>query len=76
MKLNIGGFEVEIMAKDKYSKRLNRKDTLVFLNKISLLVSVAEVHYTKEGYKGLADEAAKISDDIYNFCGDNGLYKF
>lgn len=76
MRLNIGGFEVEIIAKGKYTKRFNRKDTLQFLNKISLLASVAEAHYTKEGYKGLADEAAEVGDDIYNFCGDNGLYKF
>lgn len=76
MRLNIDGFEVEIMAKDKYSKRLNRKDTYHLLNKISLLASVAATQYIKEGHRGLADEAIKFGDDIYDFCKKNGLYKF
>ena len=54
MRLRIDGYEVEIAVKEPDTKHFSNEATKYFLNKISLLASMASAHYTKEGYKGLA----------------------
>ena len=76
MKLKIDGYEVEIAVREPDNKHFSNEATKYFLNKLSLLASVASSHYIKEGYKGLAAEADRVSDDIYNFLEGQGLYNF
>ena len=37
MKINIGGYDVEISAKKDYKARSSKRDTLAFLNYLSLI---------------------------------------
>lgn len=75
MKLNINGYEVEIRAKDRYSSRANKADTMHFLNTLSIWASEAARTYRTEGCKSLEKNANNAADDIYNALSAAGLYK-
>lgn len=62
MNISIGEYEVEINATGK--KFTNEKDTIDFLNKLSILASEAEKSFKVDGYKGLAEKAHIIAMDI------------
>lgn len=74
MKLTIDNLEVEIKAKGIYGDRFNKKDTIVLLNKISLLASKAADYYSETKFDALQKEANDISDEIYDFLDSIGAY--
>lgn len=76
MKLMINGYEVEIKAKAKWSKRANKEDTMDFLNTISLLASEAAKYNEQiKAHDAVAEWCDRISDEIYNVLKENGAYK-
>ena len=75
MKLVINDFEVEIKARRTWrSKRANSKDTMSFLNQVSIFCGDASKQYDFEGYEALSKNARVWSHEIYTYLNDNGLY--
>lgn len=74
MKINIGGYDVEISAKKDYKTRSNKQDTLFFLNYLSLIFDDASEFQGAQNGNPYAEESKQISRDLFEFCKDHGLY--
>lgn len=76
MKFTINGYEVEIKAKRTVgSKRMNKEDTMDFVNYISMLSYVASERYAMMGADALAKDADKTSQEFYTVLAENGAYR-
>ena len=74
MKIIIDGFEIEVKAKKINSDRYNKGDTMMVLNKVSLLAFEASRTYEEERVYALADDSRTISETLYNMLKDQGMY--
>lgn len=74
MKINIGGYDVEISAKKDYKARSSKRDTLAFLNYLSLIFDDAGEFQRAQNGNPYAEESKQISKDLFEFCKDHGLY--
>lgn len=65
MKININGFEVEIKARaTKYNERMNKTDTLAFLNRVAMWAMWSADIFDEEGSKITAEEARNAAHEI------------
>lgn len=74
MKLTIAGNEVNITVKSSVSNKANAKDTMDFLNLLSIYLSDCADHNLARGYEGFAREARTMADDIYKTLLQVGAY--
>ena len=74
MKIKIGEYEVNISAKNVYSERANKKDTMALLNFLSICCSEAADHYLETGCHGLSRSANEYGDDIFEALKNAGCY--
>lgn len=75
MKFTINGYEVEIKAKRTVgSKRMNKEDTMDFVNYILMLSYMASERYAMMGADALAKDADKTSEEFYAVLKENGAY--
>lgn len=74
MTLTINGYEVEIKVKDKGNNRFNKKDTMLFLNSLSLMFDYSCERNINKGYDSLAERDRKSSNEIYDFLYSLGYY--
>ena len=75
MRLIIDDFEVEVKARLVNKDRFSRKDTMRFLNKVSIWAGEASKQYDDNGLDSLAEWTQKASDQIYETLRKNGCYK-
>lgn len=74
MKINIGCYDVEISAKQGFKTRSSKRDTLAFLNYLSLIFDDASVFQGRRNGNPYAKESKQISEDLFEFCKKHGLY--
>lgn len=74
MLFKIDGYEIDIKAHKDYKIRNNKRDTLDFLNWISMLAGEASKRYKSDCYDYLAKNAKKTSDDIFQQLKNLGVY--
>ena len=75
MKLKIGNYEDFIFAKNEYSERGSRFDTMALLNLISIWAQESATRYEHLNCPAIAKEARKIGKDIYEELEKRGFYK-
>lgn len=77
MKLRIGNYDVEVTAAYNGPSGKTRKDTMHFLNLISMYLGEAAIYNVEHGYvrKRAESEAQRLADDIYYVLEAKGLYK-
>lgn len=74
MKLTIGNYEVEIKAKGMFAEKMNKEDTMYFLNKISSVCYQASLQSRAQGWEFRADDEQEMSTQIYEFLDNKGFY--
>lgn len=74
MKLNIAGNVVNITVKSPTSHEANTKDTMDFLNLLSIYLTDCADYNQTAGYKGFADDSRTMADDIYKALVKAGAY--
>ena len=75
MKLRIENYEIEIKARDIRDKeRMNKEDTGLFLSIISRICYKAEYAYKENNLNGLAKQASKIAEDIFDALNKEGYF--
>lgn len=74
MKINIGGYDVEIKAKLDFKAKNNEKDTLAFLNYLSLVFEDASKFWETQNGPSYKSPEKRASEYLYNYCKDHGLY--
>jgi len=74
MRLKVRGFEVDIKAKE-YEERMNKQETMEFLNQLICFIGEAERRYRESGFYALEKSARETREDIYKVLEANGLYK-
>lgn len=75
MKIKMLGYDVSISAKHEWQDKKSKQATLELLNYISLLTEIASQKYKEGGYDKAAQTIYDYSNEIYEVCKDNGLYK-
>lgn len=75
MKINMLGYEVSISARHLWQDKKSKQATLELLNYISLITELASEKYKDSGYDKVANALYDYSNEIYEICKDNGLYK-
>lgn len=75
MKLKIGNYEVTISAKNEYSERGSRFDTMALLNSISIWALESAIRYEQLNCFASAERARKAGEDIYEELVKHGFYK-
>lgn len=75
MKINMLGYEVSISARHYWQDKNSKQATLELLNYISLLTEIASEKYKESGYDNAAKTIYDYSNEIYEVCNNNGLYK-
>lgn len=75
MKLKIGCYEVEVFARELGNENQNEKDTLHFLNNVSIWASEAADLNRLQGYNGIAHSYEVSSGDIFKALKEKGLYR-
>ena len=75
MKFKIEHYEIEIKAKEQYSKRNNAEDAMAFMNMVSLYLGEAATSYSNRGRDMMAEQARTMANDIYRALSDIGYYK-
>ena len=74
MKFTFDGMEIEIKAKNQYSNRANKADTLSFLNTLSIYAAETANRYRNIGMNALAERADELNEILYDLCDENGVY--
>lgn len=74
MRVNVGVYEVEIKAKAYGSTRMNKEDTLYFLNMISGALFGDAENLRKKGYEHLAEDSAKKARELHGMLREIGFY--
>lgn len=75
MKVRICNYDVSISAKHFWQDKKSKRATLELLNYLSIMLDEAANNYEKEGYDDNAKIVNQYSDELYNVCRDNNLYK-
>ena len=75
MRLTVNEYEVEIKVKRGGAARVNKMDTMQFLNSVSIWAMEAAKQMRTTGAPALAEEFDDASNEIYHFLKDAGLYK-
>lgn len=74
MRVQLGGFEVEVKAKLIAEEKFSKQQTLYFINELACAFSEAAKSYRESDCPALARRADEISDNAHDFCAVNGLY--
>lgn len=77
MRLIIGEYEVEVKALNTVHSnqtKMNKHDTMYFLNYIASLASEASEKLNEDGFEWLSKTARQYNNDIYNELKKLGLY--
>ena len=72
--IKIGAFEVEVKASLEGNGKANNKDTIYFLNELSLVYQYAAELNKLQGYDGHAKDFKSKSDEIFQFLKKIGVY--
>ena len=75
MKITMCGYDVSISAKHSWQDKKSKRATLELLNYLSILFDEAAENYEKDGFEQGAKKANQYSDELYEICNNNGLYK-
>lgn len=75
MKIKMCGYDVSISAKHSWQDKKSKRVTLELLNHLSILLGEAADNYEREGFYSSAKIVNRYSDELYDICRDNGLYK-
>ena len=75
MKIKMCDYEVSISAKHLWQDKKSKWATLELLNYLSLMLEIASEKYKDDGYDGAGNVIYRYSDELYDICKDNGLYK-
>lgn len=74
MKLRIGDYEVEVKAKNAYSKRFNKKDTMAVLNLLAIYAAEASNRYEVINMNALQRMAKEVHNNIFQKLDSMGYY--
>ena len=66
--------EISITVKDGGKERATKKETLIYLNELSIIYHEAANSYAAKGCNALARDAEEKSKQLYNLLNDQGLY--
>ena len=73
-KCGISVDEISITVKDSGKKKATKKETLVYLNELSIIYHEAANSYAAKGLNALARDAEEKSKQLYDLLNDQGLY--
>ena len=74
MKIKLNGYEVEVKAKC-INERYSEKETMNFLNWLSLMLDDLTKYNRSQGYEKFAQMREEEAINIYNMLAEKGLYK-
>lgn len=75
MKISLNGWEVEVKAKYMNNQKYTEKDTMNFLNWLSLMLEDLSKYDRIQGYENLALMRENESHNIFLMLKEKGLYK-
>ena len=75
MRFTFDGYEIEIKAKNEYSQKFNKADTVSILNSLSIYAGEAATRYEQIGMAALGQRAREFADTTYNLLDAAGAYK-
>lgn len=75
MKITMGEYEIDIKAKQvRYHDRMNKADTLDFLNTVAVILGAAVEHYDKKGLFALKKYYYNMHSELHDQLDAAGLY--